>query len=400
MRILVTCELPEFALEELRALGAEVQYEPKLRAEALREAIAGIGILVVSAKRVSPEVITRGSALQMIVRAGPGPGDIAMEEASTQGVFVAHCPDQHAAAVAELALGLLLALDRRIVDNTLALREGRWMRGEFKDARGLAGRTLGILGYGSIGRELARRARAFGMHVVAWYPTLTPDLPDEAGVAFRNWPRELARESDMVTVLPAQLNRERPALVDAEFIENMRVGAYLVHVGHAAAVDELALATAIPRRQLRVAVDVFGSEPAGDSGRFHPKLCEIPGVIGTQHIRALTEQAYHATATEVVRILRAFLVSGEITNCLNLLERSPATWQLVLRARDAVGVMASILDALRADGINVEEISSRVFLGARAAWCTIAVDERPSTDALAAIRALPGVLYLEVRAVV
>jgi D-3-phosphoglycerate dehydrogenase len=98
--------------------------------------------------------------------------------------------------------------------------------------------------------------------------------------------------------------------------------------------------------------------------------------------------------------VRAFVVSGEILNCLNLLEHGPATWQLVVRARDAVGVMASILDAIRADGINVEEISSRVFVGARAAWCTISLDERPSAEVLEAVRALPEVLYSQIRAVV
>jgi D-3-phosphoglycerate dehydrogenase / 2-oxoglutarate reductase len=145
---------------------------------------------------------------------------------------------------------------------------------------------------------------------------------------------------------------------------------------------------------------VFRSEPAGDSGRFRSRLCDLPGVIGTQHIGAITEQARQATADEVVRIVQAFVVSGEALNCLNLCERSPATWQLVLRVRDQVGVMAAILEAIRADGINAQEISSRVFTGVKAAWCTIALDERPSTEALSSIRALPQVLHLELRAVV
>ncbi|MFH1747560.1 MAG: hypothetical protein ABIG44_11005, partial [Planctomycetota bacterium] len=154
------------------------------------------------------------------------------------------------------------------------------------------------------------------------------------------------------------------------------------------------------QRGLRVALDVFGSQPTGDAGRFRCKLAGLPGVIGTQHLGPLTEQARHATAAEVVRIVESFLVSGDLVNCLNLMARSPATWQLVLRVRDAVGVMAAVLEAIRADGINAEEITSRVFTGARAAWCTISLDERPSTEALDAVRALDEVLYLELRAVV
>ena len=400
MKILVVCEMADPALEQLRALGSEVRYEPGLRAEQLRAAMAGIGILVIDSRRVSPEVVIRGDTLQMIVHAGPGPGDIALETASAQGVFVTHCPDQHASAVADLTFGLMLALDRRIVDNTLALREGRWSRSELKEARGLAGRTLGILGYGPVGREVAQRARAFDMKVVAWCCALTGDSPQDPGVTFRNWPREVARESDIVAVHITEAECEHQVLVDAEFLENMPFGASLIHTGHTAAVDEAALAEAIKQRKLRVGLDVFTSEPASDTARFRSKLCELPGVIGTQHVGHLTEQARDATAAEVVHIIHAFLVAGEIVKCLNLLEHSPATWQLVLRARDAVGVMAAILEAIRADGINAEEITSRVFLGARAAWCTISLDERPSTEALEAIRRLDDVLYLEVRAVV
>ena len=399
MKILVACELPDAALEQLRGLAAEVAYQPQASATDLRDRLADAGVLVVGNTRVAPEVLARAKALQMIVHAGRGPGGIAVEDASTAGIFVTHCPDKHAEAVAELTLGLIIALDRRIVDHTVALREGRWNRGELADGRGLAGRTLGVLGYGAVGRLVARRARAFDMRVVAWSSRSPGEAPPEPDVEFCNWPRELARLSDIVTVHAGDED-ETETLVDAAFLQSLPEGAYLVHVGHPGAVDELALATAIEQRHLRVALDVFRSEPAGDSGRFRCHLCDLPAVIGTQHIGALTEQARRATADEVVRIVQSFVVSGEVLNCLNLCDRSPATWQLVLRVRDQVGVMAAILEAIRADGINAQEISSRVFTGVKAAWCTIALDERPSTEALDSIRALPQVLHLELRAVV
>lgn len=400
MKILIICELPEFALDELHSLSSNVRYEPEMRPEELRDAIAGASVLVVGNQRVSPEVVERGDALQMIVRAGPGPGEIALAEASTHGIFVCHCPNQHAVAAAELALGLLLALDRQVVENAVALRESRWIRANLEEARGLAGRSLGILGYGSVGEQLAQRARAFGMRVLAWCQTVTPETPPAADVRFCNWPRELARESDFVVVCPLNTRIESSHLVDGEFLENMRDDARLVHIGSPGTIDEAALLEAIQERGLRVALDVPGPESTGDRGRFRCRLCELPGVIGTQNVRAHTEQARQATAAEVVRIVRAFLISGQALHCLNLLEHSPATWQLVLRVQDAVGVMAAILEVIRADGINAEEITSRLFLGGRAAWCTVALDERPSTDALEAIRALKNVLYLQVRAVV
>jgi len=398
MKLLIACELPESAQQSLRQLAPEVLYQPDWTAARDGRLLDNVSILIVGSARVSVETIRQARALQLIVHAGCGPGDIAIEEASAQGIFVAHCPDKHAAAVAELTFGLMLALDRRIVDHAIALREGRWSRGALADARGLAGRTLGVLGYGTIGRLLARRARAFDMRVLAWVPLRAGEPPAEPDVTFCNWPRELARQSDCVAVLavepPGQI------LVDQEFLASLPIGAYLIHVGYPGAADEAALARAVEQRRLRLALDVFSSEPTGDSGRFRNRLCDLPGVIATPHIGPLTEQARAATAAEVVRIVQAYVVSGEVLNALNLAERSPAKWQLVLRVRDQVGVMASILEAVRADGINAQEIISRVFTGAKAASCTIALDERPSTEAVEAIRQIPDVLHLELRAVV
>lgn len=398
MKILVACELPESALDQLRLLAPEVIHAPHVASEELPTRLKDVGVLVVGMLRVTPDAIQQAGSLQMIVHAGEGPGEIAVEAASNAGVFVTHCPGVQGEAVAELAMGLILALDRRIVDYTVALRDGHWIRGELADARGLAGRTLGILGYGSVGHLLARRALAFDMRVLAWAPHVGTLPPGELEVTVCGWPRELARACEIVVVLGPP--DEADVIVDAEFIDSMRPGAYLVHVGGPALVDRAAVRNAIETKGLRVGLDVFATDPGAESTRFRCALCESPNVIATQHVGAITAQALAATADEVTRVVTAFMVTGDVTNCLNLCERSPATWQLVLRIRDQVGVMAAILEAVRADGINAQEISSRVFTGAKAAWCTIALDERPSTEALEMIRGLPDVLHLELRAVV
>lgn len=391
--------MPEFALDQLRALGCNVVYKPGLAGGALRPELSDASILVVGSGRVPADVIASARSLQLIVRRGSGPANIAVEEASAQGVFVADCNEQHATAVAELGLGLLIALDRRIVENTLALREGRWSRPELAAARGLSGRTLGLLGYGAVGRILAQRGHALGMSVMVWEPGGTAAEAHDSDVERCNWPREVASGCDAVMLLPA-VEGQDAVVVDQEFLAAMRPGALFIHLGPAGAVDATALAEAVQSRNLRAAIDVHAGEPTADVARFTNPLLALPGVIGTQHIGPLTEQAREATAAEAVRVIRSFLVTGECINCLNLMERTPATWQLVLRVRDQVGVMASILDAIRADGINAEEITSRVFIGAKAASCIIAIDERPSREALDAIRALPDVLHLELRALV
>ncbi len=397
MKTLVACELPDPALERLRALAMELDYRPRATAADLRDLVRDTSVLVVAQTRVSPELIGRATALQMIVHAGPGPGEIAVDEASTQGVFVTHCPDVDAEAIAEMTFALLLALDRRLVEAANAMRDGRWARGELTDAHGLAGRTLGILGYGPVGCRVAERARAFGMQVLAWASRL-PESPAAAGVQFVNWPRELAAQSDAVVVHACPDDAE--PLADADFLDHLRPGASLVITGGAGCFEEAALARAIEQRKLRVAIDVYSNEPTSDIARFRCRLCDLPGAIATPHLGPLTQQARDATAAEVVRIVESFVVSGEVVNSLNLVDHSPATWQLVLRVRDQVGVMAAVLETIRADGINAQEITSRVFTGAKAAWCTIALDERPSTEALRALAKLPDVLHLELRAVV
>ena len=400
MKILVACNLPESTLSELRTLGTEIIYEPKLTTAELEKRIDDVAVLVVGRLRVPPEVVTAGTALQLIVRAGSDTANIAIETASEQGVFVCNCPDKQATAVAELTLGLLVALDRRVLKK--AAVSGRSVPDELDeiDAIGLAGRTLGVLGFGAAEREIIKRAQAFDMEILAWSPTLTPELAGTHQVGFCTWPRELARRSDMVTVYAPQEEADE-ILVNAEFLQTMRSGAYIVYIGHPAALDQAALVEIAGERKLRIAYDVSTAQlTSSKTEQFRTRLQALPDVIGTHRLAHRTKQAYEATADELVRVIREFLVGGEVLNCVNLLARSPATWQLFLRLKDTVGVLAAIMENIRADGVNAEEITSRVFTGAKAGCCTIALDERPSTEALSAIRQLKGVLHLELRALV
>lgn len=391
--------MPEPALQQLRGLVRELQYEPNIGADRLRSLMTDVTILIVADQRVRRDVIDGSRTLQMIVRAGEGPGEIAVEDASTQGIFVSHCPEKYAEAVAELALGLIVALDRDIVSHALALREGRWDRSRVHEARGLAGRALGILGFDVSAQRLARLATDLGMQVYAWCPGFAPPADRATEIELCNFPHEVAQHCDVICVCQVPQNESLP-VVDKPFLEAMVNGSILVHVGHPHAVDEAELAIAVQQRGIRVALDSHPTAPNMDRAKFRNALLDLPGAIGTPDIARTTGQARDSVAAEVVAIVRAFLVGGELHNCLNLLERSPATWQLVLRVRDQVGVMASILDAIRADGINAEEITSRVFIGAKAAWCSISLDERPSREAMESIRRLPDIMHLELRAMV
>ncbi|RMF83691.1 MAG: hypothetical protein D6744_04225, partial [Planctomycetota bacterium] len=189
-------------------------------------------------------------------------------------------------------------------------------------------------------------------------------------------------------------------LIDAALIDDVPDHALFAYIGAPNGFDAAALSRAVRERGLRVALDLQTTTGQTDGVRIKSDLLQLPGVIGTRFLWNRTQQAREATAAEVVEIVTRFLVAGEVLNCVNLLERSGATWLLVLRLRDAPGVLAEILDVIRADGINAEEITNRVFHGARAAWCTVALDERPSSEALDAIAKLGGVLNLDLRAIV
>ncbi|NUP90121.1 MAG: hydroxyacid dehydrogenase, partial [Candidatus Sumerlaeia bacterium] len=170
MKVLVADKFEKSGIDGLRAAGCDVTLDPDLKDESLTRAVAETEceVLVVRSTKVQAPALDAAPGLALIVRAGAGVNTIDVKRASELGIFVANCPGKNSAAVAELTMGLMLALDRRIVDAACDLRAGRWDKKGYSKARGIKGRTLAILGLGQIGRDVATRAKAFGMRVVAW----------------------------------------------------------------------------------------------------------------------------------------------------------------------------------------------------------------------------------------
>ena len=386
MRVLVADKFEETGLEGLRALGCEVYYEPKLEGEALgwRLRDTAADVLVVRSTKVTAAEMDQARSLSLVVRAGAGVNTIDVAGASARAISVSNCPGKNAVAVAELAWGLILALDRRIPEQTADLKAGLWNKAEYGRARGLAGRTLGIVGYGAIGREVAARGRAFGMGVVAWSPSLTAARAAEEEVERAASPAALASRSDVVSVHLA-LTRDTRALLGGAFFDAMRPGALFVNTSRGEVVNAAALKAAIETKGVRAGLDVFEVEPAGGSGAFEDEVGRMPGVVGTHHVGASTEQAQNAIAAEVVRIVGAFKSSGDVPNAVNLCERSPARWLLTVRHRDRVGVLAHVFGALREAGINVQRTENVVFDGAEAASARIQLDTEPTRGVLARV---------------
>ena len=394
MKLLVADAFPKDRVQDLAALGVEVELKPDVSVKDLPDAAREASILVVRGKQVTAEVFERAAALSLVVRAGAGVNTIDVAAASRRGVYVTNCPGQNAIAVAELAIGLLLSLDRRIPDNVSELRAGRWDKKRFSEAQGLYGRTLGVAGLGAIGRAVVARAQALGMKVVAWSRSLDDERARALGVERAADLVALARSSDHVS-LHLPLKPETRGVVNAQVLGAMRPGASLVNTARAEVVDQAALLEAVKSGKIRLATDVFAGEPEKGQADFRSELTDLPGVYGTHHIGASTAQAQDAIAREAVRIVAAFLRTGEVPNCVNVARKTPARARLVVRHLDKVGVLAGVLGAVREAGINVEEVRNTIFEEARAASCTIDVGERPAEAVLAKIRAAAEVLFVD-----
>ncbi len=391
MKVLVADKFEQSGLDGLRALGCEVIYDPSLKEESLIEALRlhNPDILVVRSTKVTAPMLEAGD-LSLVIRAGAGVNTIDVATASKRGIYVANCPGKNAIAVAELAFGLILSLDRRIPDNVQQLREGRWNKKEFSEARGLAGQTLGLIGVGNIGREMIPRARAFGMRVIAWSRSLTPETAEALQIGYRATPLDVASEADIVSVHVA-LTPETHHLCGRAFFEAMKPCAYFINTARAEVVDEEALLWAVREKGIRAGLDVFSTEPAAAEGAFDNPLVHLPNVYGTHHIGASTQQAQEAIAEEVVNIVRTYMQTGHVPNVVNLAKRTPARYLLVVRHLDRVGVLAHVFDCLREAQINVQETENIIFEGAEAAVARIQLDSEPSAEVLRAIRSNPNI---------
>jgi D-3-phosphoglycerate dehydrogenase len=386
MKVLIADKFEASGIDGLKQAGFEIAYEPDAKDESLLQAIqaSGADVLVVRSTTVSGAMLEAGR-LSLVVRAGAGYNNIDVKTASARGIYVANCPGKNAIAVAELAFGLMLALDRRIPHNTADLKIGKWNKKEYSKAKGLFGATLGLIGTGKIGQEVIRRAQAFGMSVVAWSRSLTPALAEEWGIERKATPLEVATAADIVSVHVA-LKDETRGMMNAEFFAAMKSGAFFINTARAEIVDQVALEKAVQEKGIRAGLDVFAGEPSGGTGVVEDTIFKLDNVIGTHHIGASTDQAQQAIADETVRIIKEYKDKGRAPNVVNLAKKTPATHLLVVRHFDRVGVLASVFDQLKEAGINVQETENIVFEGAVAAVARIHLDHEATNETLSALK--------------
>ena len=400
MRVLLADPCHRSAVSKLGAAGFECIEKPQVEAGELGPLLAGgeFDVLVVRSTLVTAEAIAASRSLSLIVRAGAGFNNIDVAAASARGIYVCNTPGRNAVAVAELTMGLMVALDRYVVDAAADLRQGIWDKPRYGAARGLKSRSLGIFGLGRIGMAVAERAAGFGMRLHSVRrPGRDPQVHrriEELNFTLHDDLVEMAAVCDVLTLHLAGTEQ----VVDAAVLAAMPAGAILLNTARAGLVDTEALLDAMDAKGIRAGLDVFEEEPGGTTSDFASRLVRHPNVVATPHIGASTEQAQEAVASAIVKVVKAY-ASGRVVNCVNLETERVGSHVIVVRHEDRVGVLASVLAVLRRHEVNVAGMENRIFRDSTAAVATMDLSGIMSAEVGDEILDLPHVYHVEVRPV-
>ncbi len=312
-KVLVSDSLSKEGLEFLKqANGIEVEYKPGLGEEDLARALSGVeGLVIRSGSKVTAKVIEAADKLRVIGRAGIGVDNVDVKAASRRGIIVMNTPTGNAVTTAEHAIALLFSVARKIPQASASMKEGKWEKKAF-EGRELAGKTLGILGLGNIGRIVADRARGLRMNVIGYDPVLTAERAAELGIELVSLD-DLFKRSDAITV-HTPLTAETKGVVNDAAIAKMKKGVMLVNAARGGIYDETALVRGLESGHIGgVALDVFPEEPPGLS-----EIVKHPRVVVTPHLGASTEEAQLRVALEIAQQVAAYLQTGEISNSINV----------------------------------------------------------------------------------
>ncbi|MSR68958.1 MAG: hydroxyacid dehydrogenase [Phycisphaerales bacterium] len=399
-RVLVVDQFGSHGMDGLRAVGCDAIHNTLLSSETLALAVADVApdILVVRSMCVTEAMLNASERLGLIVCTAPNTDNIDINAASRRGIFVAHCPGRSAAAVAELAWALILGCDRRLPDNVIAVRERASPEDQPAEAVGLAGRTLGIVGLGQVGQEIAKRGAAFGMHVVAWSRNITEERCDALGIDYCANLVNLAKLSDVVSV-SVTANEESHGLLGEKFFNALHAGATIINTSLGGVVNEAALLNAVKTKGIRAGLDLHEYAKSIAERQILAQLVQQPGVYGTMQSGALTTQARQAMDQEVVRVIRQWLEHGTVSGCVNRTGESGAVTLIHIRHVNRPGIFASIFDVLGKAGINVEEMENVICAGGEAAIARIHLNAPPTEGDIALIRHTPYVFGVTVQAI-
>ena len=321
-RILVTEQIADEGLAALQA-AAQVDFRTDLDKAGLLQALPEYDALVVrSGTKVTAEVLAAGTKLRVVGRAGTGVDNIDVDAATRRGIVVVNAPASNSVAVAELTIGLIMALARQIPQAHASLQSGKWERNKFMGFE-VRGKTLGLVGLGRIGAEVARRARGLEMNVLAYDPVVSTDRAAQLGVTLATLDDVLA-QSDFISLHVPLIDATRN-LINAARLAQMKPTAYLINAARGGIVDEAALVEALERRQIAgAALDVFAKEPPTDSPLLgHPRVITLP------HLGASTVEAQALTGVDVAEGVIDALKGSTPRYAVNAPFVAPEEWDVL-----------------------------------------------------------------------
>ncbi|PKL81839.1 MAG: phosphoglycerate dehydrogenase [Ignavibacteriae bacterium HGW-Ignavibacteriae-3] len=313
MKVLIADKFPDNHIQTLKDAGLEIINEPKAGENDIPNLVKDADFIVVRSTNVNAAAINAGTNLKIVIRAGSGYNNIDVAAATAKGVSVSNTPGKNSIAVAELAMGLIISLDRKIPDNVKDFKNSVWNKAKYSKAEGLYGKTLGIIGVGNIGKEIAKRAQAFGMKVIGFDVYKSEGI----GIEYIDYIEILVSMSDIIT-LHVPSNPQTKGMFNDKLFGVMKNGAMLINTSRADVIDEDALLRAVKEKGITAGLDVFKGEPEGKDGAVASKLQNVEGIYVTHHIGASTEQAQDAVAEETVKIITEFKKSGKVLNCVNI----------------------------------------------------------------------------------
>ena len=365
MRVLIADLFSEAGIAGLVAQNIDVTYDAQLNGDSLTEALKNLkpNVLVVRSTKVTKEMIDAGTSIQLIVRAGAGTDTIDVAHAAKRGIYVANCPGKNAHAVAELTMAFVLSIDRRTAEGNALLKEGKWHKAMFINCTGVKGKTIGLIGFGSIAQLVLARAKAFEMEVLVHTRTQVAGLEKKLGFRYVSQD-ELLAQSDIVS-LHTPATPQTKGMVNKEFLSKMKPDALLINTSRGTCVvDDALMAHLEANPDFWVGTDVFSGEPAtGKLQDWANAMAQHPRVYGTHHIGASTKQAEDAIGEEACRVIKKFVGEGKVDNenCVNRADKDVNLHKLSIRHLDKVGVLAHCFSVFAKHGWNVQELENIVF---------------------------------------
>ncbi|MFA7677549.1 MAG: phosphoglycerate dehydrogenase [Candidatus Omnitrophota bacterium] len=350
-KVLVSDKLSPEGVKILQDAGFEVDCKYKLSPQELKEAITEYqGIIIRSDTKLTKDVIGEATNLKVIARAGVGVDNVDIEAATKKGIIVMNAPGGNTISTCEQSFALMLSAARNIPFAHISLKSKQWERSKFKGTE-LYSKILGIVGLGRIGKEMAKRALAFGMEVLVYDPFVSQDLAERIGAKLSDL-KNLLKTADFITV-HTPLTPETKGLISDKELSLMKPTAFVINCARGGIIDEKALAKALKEKRIAgAALDVFSKEPP-----FDLEIMEPDNIVLTPHLGASTQEAQVNVAIEAAQCLKDALLGKAIRNAINYIQLDPETYKIVGPYFNLAEKMGLFMSQIIEGGIKEVQIS-------------------------------------------